>query len=369
MQKFSNECDYLIHLLRCTVQGLQPRELPQGLDFERVYEWGVYHHVANLAFYSVQKLNVKPEVSLYIKWQQCRDQAIVLDITQSYAAQEAREAFREGGVATVEIQGTKIKPLYPRPEWRTMSDIDFIVRPADMPKAKLILEKLGYSCHEAHRVEIHGHRLPNINIELHPEFFWEESEYRQVLHSPFETVGQDGQCDLNTVYLYNILHIAKHYFGGGCGIRRVLDVYYLNRKYGQIIDRKWIQNALERVNAAEFAASLSNLAEVWFGNAEQELPENEMASYIVNSGIHGHRPNELKHRLEKTFDSTVRFARTKYLLRRFLGVGGEMRKKYPLLRRYPILYPFCWLHRSFRALQPERRKRIRKEFKAVVKTK
>ena len=93
MQRFLDECDYLIHLVRCTIHDLQPMELPDGMDFEYVYEWGVFHHIANIAFYSVEKLIQKPEEALYLKWQTCRDQAIIRDITQNFVAQEIRQFF------------------------------------------------------------------------------------------------------------------------------------------------------------------------------------------------------------------------------------------------------------------------------------
>jgi hypothetical protein len=282
---------------------------------------------------------------------------------------ELREALRDAGVRTLEVQGTKIKPLYPQPEWRTMSDVDFIIDGGNLLKATKVLEDLGYQCQIVHQTEVNAHRPPNINIELHTEYFRENSEYRKVIHSPFDAVGEDGQCDLNTFYLYNILHIAKHYFKGGCGIRRVLDVYYLNKHYAQTIDRTVIRHTLERVNAADFAAELGALANAWFAEEEQALPRSKMGSYIINSGLHGSYPNELKHRLEKNVDHTSRFAKQKYFLRRFFGTGGELRKKFPILERHKILYPFCWFYRSFRALQPQRMKRIRKEIRAVWNTK
>lgn len=367
MQMFLDECEYLIHLVRCTIHDLQPQELPEGLDFERVYGWGVYHHVANIAFYSVEKLALKPEAQLYGKWQACRDRAIVLDINQSYGAQQVREAFAKGGVRYLEVQGTKVKPFYPQPSWRTMSDIDFIVEPQKLSEAAHILETLGYRCREERPGEVFAHYPPSINIELHTEYFMENYEYRKILHSPFGSVDENGQCGPETLYLYNIAHIAKHYFKGGCGIRRVLDVYFLNEKLGAVIDRSQIRRALEPVNGAQFYDELQSLADAWFSKEGQSFPRTEMAAYIVNSGLHGNRPNELKHQLEKTFDNTLRFAKLRYFLRRFWGSGGQLRKKYPILERHKILYPLCWLHRSFRALQPQRFKRIRKEAEAVLK--
>ena len=365
MGKFLDECDYLIHLVRCAIHDLQPRELPDGLSFERVYEWGVNHHVANIALYSVEKLANKPEAQLYSKWQRCWDQAVVREINQSHAAQELREALREGGVRWVEVQGTKLKPLYPQPDFRTMSDLDFIIDPENVPKIKEILEALGYEWEDVYDAEVNAHRFPNINVEMHTEYFLEDCEYRQVMAYPFTSVDEQGQCEINAFYLYNILHIAKHYFYSGCGIRRVLDAYYLNEAYGHILDGAYIQEVLERAKAARFAAEFCSLANAWFGKEEQELPRSKMATYILNSGLHGSGFNEQKNRLEKTIDTTVPFAKLKYLFGRFVGNGEDLRTRYPVLERHKILYPFCWLRRVLCALKPGQFRRIKREVKVV----
>ena len=366
MRKYLDECDYLIHLVRCTIHNLQPRELPDGLNFERVYEWGLYHHVANIAFYSVEKLKNKPEAELYGKWQVCRDQAVVRDITQGYAAMELREALQGAGIRVMEVQGTKIKPLYSQPEWRTMSDIDFIIDRENISKASAILERLGYECQNIDQTDVNAYRPPNINIELHTEYFSETSEYRRVLRSPFASSDENGHCEPNAFYLYSILHIAKHYFCAGCGIRRVLDVYYLNKNYATIINQDHIQNALKCVNAAEFANEMGKLANTWFGKEEAAFPRSRMATHIINAGLHGNWLNERQSRLEEKIDKSVRFPKLKYFLRRFLGTGGVLRKRYPVLERHPILYPICWFRRAVGALRPGSVKRVRREVKLVA---
>ncbi len=362
---FLDECDYLIHLIRCAIHGLQPRELPEELDFKWVYECGAFHQVANIAFYSVEKLAKKPDEALYRKWEACRDKAVVRHINQSYAAQEIRSSFQDAGIRWLEVQGTKIKPLYPQPEWRTMSDIDFLIDQENLPKAAQILQNLGYQWTEKPGVEVDGFRSPNINVEIHSQYFPKKNVYHDLLEPPFASVEKTGQYALNEFYLYNILHIAKHYFGDGCGIRRVLDVYYLNRNYGQIIDRAYIQSILERGKADDFAAEISGLADIWFGEREQSVPRSEMARSILGAGLHGNRTTQMKNHVKQTLTHPTRFTKFKYLVGRILGTGGKLQRTYPILKRYPILTPFCWLHRAIRALRPKGLQQISKELKAV----
>jgi hypothetical protein len=369
MREFLDEYDYLIHLVKCAIHSLQPQELPENFDFERVYEHGVYHHVANIAFYSVEKLGKQPEKSLYAKWEACRDQAFIRDINQSYAAEEIRTALQNADIRLLEVQGTKIKPLYPQPEYRTMSDIDFIIDLHNLEKARVILQELGYTCRDNGDTEVDAFRPPNINIELHTEYFPEQTKYYTVMRPPFASVEETGEYDINEFYIYNMLHIAKHYNCGGCGIRRILDIYFLTRNFDGIINKAYVEATLKTAEDAELVAKLKNLANAWFGEGELEARRSETESYIMDSGLHGTKKNELSTRLERMYGSTSLTTKVKYFLQRLLGTKEKLYDRYPILNRYKILYPFCWLHRAFSALGPTKLKRLKREVKAVATSK
>lgn len=367
MSVFLDEWDYLIHLVQCALHNKQPRELPGELSFQAVYDYGVYHHVANIAFESLQRLTKKPEGELYEAWQACRDRAIIREFNQSFARDEIVESLRQEGIRSLEVQGTRIRELYPCPQWRTMSDLDFIVDLENLPRARTLLESLGYQCRLNHGVEVEGFRSPNIHVELHTRYFPESSEYFGVMRPPFSSVEEGGEYDVRELYLYNILHIAKHYFYGGCGIRRVLDVYYLNQKYHGLLGCEYVQTVLKKAKAAEFAGELSALAEVWFGDGEPKGTRTDMERYLFRSGLHGIRENELQNRLKTASADGGRLFRLRYFLRRLTGTKEIMYDKYPVLKRWKVLYPFCWLHRAACAVRPGKWKHIRKEVNTLVK--
>ena len=362
MREFLDECDYLIHLVRCAIHKEQPQELPDTFDFERVYRFGVHHQVANIAFYSVEKLKNKPCGALYAKWQAHRNQAVILHLNQNHAAQEIRNSFQAADIPLVEVQGTRIKPIYPHPEYRTMSDIDFIAEQKNLSKAKGLLQNLGYQCEEIAGVEVNAFRAPNIHVELHTDYFPEDSPYAGIMDDPFLNTGVDG------LYVYNILHIAKHYFWKGCGIRRVLDAYFLNQRYGNEINKKYVKSVFKAAGVLEFVAELSALANNWFGQ-EGKPVRSDMAIYILNSGLHGTAGNRLDNRLKKLQNDSGCFYKLRYFLGRIRGTKGTLYHTYPILKRHKILYPFCWLHRVFRALRPNKMKRLTKEVKTVMKKK
>lgn len=366
MRVFLDECDYLIHLIKCAIHNEQPQELPEGLNFEMVYNCGAYHQVANIAFSSVSKLVNKPEQSLYQKWKACRDKAVIVHFNQIHARNEIVSGFEQMGIRFLEVQGTKIKGLYPQPEWRTMSDIDFIIDFDNLLKGQDILQSLGYECKVINGVEVNGFRAPNIHVEIHTEYFPRNAEYHTTMRPPFSSVEDAGEYSLSEFYLYNMLHIAKHYFASGCGIRRILDAYYLNLNYGEVIDKDYVQSVLEKTNAGGFLNELGTLADRWFGREDRPGNRSDMERYILGSGLHGTRANTLNNRMRSAREKHGRFYRMKHIFSRTLGTPEGLRKRYPVLNRWKILYPFCWLLRLFSGLLPRKRKRFRKEMRALA---
>lgn len=357
-----DEYDYLIHLIRCAIQDQTPSELPDGALFDSVFDAAVIHELANMAYYSVEKLTVKPADGLLRKWEGKRNSAIVRDMNQSFAYSELMEKFRETGIRSIEVQGTKLKPLYPRRDMRTMSDIDFIIEPENLPAAEDILISLGYKIRNTRGVEVDGFRKPNIIIEVHTEFFPSESDYHDKFTDPFAGVtGEPGDpCEVSDeiFYLYNVLHIAKHYFREGCGIRRILDLYYLNHRYAEVSGSGAVRETVSRIGIDSFLADASELAECWFGETPRDPDPrlDEMIGIIKRAGVHGTASQRLTNKFAREKSEGVRNIKMRYVFSRLFPEKWVMLANYPVLKKYPVLTPFCWLHRSFKAITKNRGK-------------
>lgn len=368
MCDFLDEFDYLIHLIKSAIHNEQPREIPDGLRFDMVYRYGVYHHVANIAFYSVVKLEKKPDLELYREWEECCNRAVVRDFTQSFARDEIVAEFEQADIRYLEPQGTHIKKLYPQPEYRTMSDLDFMIDPENLSKARDVLEHLGYECKEMNDVDVNGFRPPNINVEVHTSYFPRNSEFYDVMRLPFSTVEETGEYNVNELYIYNLLHIAKHYNAGGFGIRRVLDVYYLNLHYGKILDWQYVVSVFKSAKVENFVKELTSLASQWFADGEGNAERSELAVFVLGSGLHGTWRNFLSRQLKASHHEDGSFFKVKYFFRRLIGTKENMYITYPVLKRWKVLYPFCWIHRVFSVIKPSKRKRISLELKTMIST-
>ena len=244
-----------------------------------------------------------------------------------------------------------LKKLYPRTEYRTMSDLDFIVEKSRLQECGEILSSLGYCCKAQGDYEIDGVRSPRICVELHTGYFTTDIDFYDTMGQPFGA-DETEQDRLNELYLYNVLHVAKHYFAGGCGIRRVLDMYFIEHNYGERICREYVDTLLERAGMLSFAQELVLLAQEWFGNSTKAECAGNLERYILGAGLHGNRENFINSRMRKIRDNRKISVGTKlkYLVSRLFPGDRVMLKYYPVLKKWRLLYPYFWIHRITRMI-------------------
>ena len=368
---FRTECEYLVHLLRCAIHDQKPEELPEGLSFQNVFRYGLAHDVANLAFYALEKLEHLPEKELFDRWRLRRDLAISRDLNQQFAREEIVQELKGRGIPFLEVQGTVLKKLYPRSEYRTMSDIDLIVKPEHLLQCGEVLGKLGYRWKNTFGIEIDGERAPNILVEIHTVFFSERNVYGGIMKPPFSIEEPTPKDVEEELYLYSILHVAKHYFSSGCGIRRVLDMYLINRAYGECADSPYIKSALEKAKLTEFASDMFRLAESWFSPSGDPNFQEPMAMKLLHSAVHGTTKQMVASDLNKLSDSSEYTVglKLKYLLLRVFPGDNIMLLHYPFLAKYRFLYPIFWVHRILKMLFSEGLKRSFRTLRQVIRAK
>lgn len=374
MEKFVNEYEYLIHLIKCAIHNRQPEEKPKTLSFEKVLEYGKIHEVANIAFVSVQKLKIKPKESIYKAWKTYYVFSIQRHANQMKARDRIVFALNEAGIRNVEMQGSVIKTLYPEPFWRMMSDIDFIINKENLEKAEIIMKKLGYQTKKVSDFEIDAFGPNKIAVELHTDFFPPTSTYYNAIPNVFEKSVLTGngltyKADTTVFYLYNLLHCMKHYLQKGAGIRRVLDMYILHQNITHI-NFTYVNDVLLQYNLKKDVEEIMELAMVWFGNATSKNDLSEIMQRVYLSGNHGtvqmHLNNEYR---QKRIANKILFKCYKVITllfpRKEIIYAG-----YPICQKYHFPIILGWLYRGgYIVFHGEKRKNALKLLKEIRKTK
>lgn len=365
----SNDFGYLVHLLKCALNGSRPNEKPDNVSFENVFNGAIKHDVANLAFYAVEKLENKPEYDLYDNWRQVRELAVIRDIYQGFAYDELCAELQKAGIRRLEIQGTVVKRYYPQPDMRTMSDIDFVVDKENLAKIKPILEKLGYES-DCHIEEIDAHKEPKINLEFHAKVF-DTKPFTDCFANAFENAkSKDGTAyyfSNSDFYVYNMFHLLKHlFYVNGCGIRRFCDIYLLNKALKGSLDREYIHSMYEKYGVSDKAEAVERLADALFGDSVFTDDLQAMYDELMNSAVHGTTVVRAKNDLNNIIKDGKRFAKLRYWLNRVFPPYEKMVWTYPQLKNKKALTPIYYLRRIFRIVFKERH-RIKRACSAIKK--
>ena len=344
MTDFKNEFEYLLHLLRSVLAEAQPQEKPEALSFDKLFALAREHSVANMAFYAVEKLSVQPAEPLLSEWRQLRDKAIVKDITQLTELELIGEAMSAGGVRFLPLKGSVLKGYYPQSDMRTMSDIDMLIDEENAEKVKEIMLSLGYSCeHFGYDVHDIYFKKPVMNVEIHRALFGEEGqEFREIFKDPMSmcepTDSAEHHFTDESFFAYIIAHAAKHYNEGGTGIRSFMDIWvYLNAK-GADIDLERVCTMLESSGYSGLARDFVQLSRIWFGGGESSEKYDKMTSYILSCGTYGTIQNSVENKVRAN-------GKLHYMFRLIFPTFEHMKQHYPVLKKAPVLLPFCWLQR------------------------
>ena len=337
---------YLVQLLKSVLEEATPPALPAGVCFEAVYDLGEKHHVANMAFYAIEKLETKPEPVLYKNWQETRDKAILRDILQLTERERLLVALTQHQIKVLPVKGYSLKCLYPQTDMRMMSDLDILVD--DAPACKSVMEGLGDISKSYDRGNHDTYyKKPVMNVEIHRSLLAPRSSfypyYKDVWDQAMVQVGEQGiyTLTLEDAYVYQVVHTYKHYNKGGSGIRSVLDLYLAQKAYAQEMDWQRVEALLVERDIVGFYKDYLKLARGWFDEGITPDEVQDMASYTLTSGVYGTFSQSVVNQIrEESHTTTNRTqAKYKYLIKRLFMPLDLMVNLYPILRRYPILLP------------------------------
>lgn len=337
-----SEAAYLLSLLRAALNHEAPEEKPEGVEFERVFRLAEFHDVANTAFYAVEKLKSPPDEALMKQWGEARDRAIVKDLIQQEEFAAISEEFENAGIRHVPLKGLLLKHDYPQSDFRLMTDLDILIDGGERKNAEKIMLALGYRREESDNVEDTYYKEPVMNVELHYSLMLSgfSEEYQRLFDAPWEyctqSTGAQKRFREDYFFAYVLAHAMKHYENSGTGIRSFMDFYIYEQKNPEAA-----ADAVElfrEPRIKKLAGDCVKLSKIWFSGAEDDGSLAEMEDFVLSSGTYGSFVNGTEYRIK----NSGKAAYLRYLLFPPLEM---MKNYYPVLRKTPVLLPFCWIAR------------------------
>ncbi len=277
--------------------------------------------------------------------------AVYAQEKQDKSFNELCDMFEEKGIEYIPLKGAEIRKLYPQSWMRTSCDVDILVKEKDLKKASdAILNSNGYSkkgesnhdivfvSSNGTLIELHYKLLGNKKSPLHSKVLndvWKSAK-------PCEGFKYRYNLSNDIFYYYHILHMAKHFRIGGCGLRPFIDLMLIDNKYGG--DTAEIIKTLQKGKLLDFAENARKLSRVWFGDELHDETTLQMEKFILEGGTFG----SVKTR---TASANLRTGgKIRYMLSRLFVSYRYLKRDYPVLEKYPILTPWYELCRIFSLL-------------------
>lgn len=257
---------------------------------------------------------------------------------------EVSSAFDSESIQYIPLKGMVIRDCYPQPWMRTSRDIDILVRKEDLNSAvNLICEKCKCTVFNSGEHDVTLKSADGIFVEIHFSLLGNKKSplYSEILEKVWETAKHIEGCryslDEKTAYYYHILHMAKHFRIGGCGLRPFLDLWLIDKQ--RLFADNEVLPLLEKSNLLLFYNNAEKLSKVWFDSESHDETTLAMQEFIIEGGSFGSAKTRIASQQHNSG------GKLQYIISRLFIPTKELKTEYPVLRKCIVLLPFFIIYR------------------------
>lgn len=315
-------------------------------DFEKLYRLAEAHKVTALAGLGIVNNETASEKARAVFSKQVFRTA-ARHAAQQRETEELSALFSLNGIAHCFLKGTKISRYYDIPDSRFMLDLDIFIDESGFDKACALVEERGYELFQADDKDSEYVKKPFLQIELHRKLKYDYDTGSAYFENAAERLVPSGDGTALSMtkedfYVYILSHTAHHFEVAGTGLRSLTDHYYLRKKLLPECDGALLDEKLASAGLKAFAKTLDDLCDYWFCGGEATDFIKQTADYIILSGVYGSTSNNYINGVIKRGLSENSGA---YFLSRLFPPFADMKIRYPVLKKLPVLLPILWIAR------------------------
>ena len=347
MEKQNNSINNLIKIIQNVFLG-EKNELTD-LDIDKICKLARFHSIEYIVYQGLKDLgiNVDEEFEKIAKTNAYKT------IVQELELKIIEKEFSKEEICFLPLKGAVLKNLYPKPEYRNMSDIDILVKEDDSKKAGDVLKKIGYTADTQNWVHNTYNKKPFMHVEIHRALFSEtinNADYYDDLWDSPRVYHDDNDkyhyyLKDEDFYIYMVFHAYKHFLTGGTGLRTIIDEYiYLNDK--KALDFTYINQELEIIGLLTFNNILKDCVDYIFYRVEKSNKNDviDFIDFVIDSGVYGTSLNSV------TSGVIENGTKNKFIFRRLFPTFKDMKLRYPILGKAAILLPWFYFTRLLKGL-------------------
>lgn len=372
----------LLAVLKTALDSNTPLPEPDCCDWEEVFTEAKHQAVSLLFYDTVAPLLPHMPQELRSKIEHTGMQVVMSNLNVGNAQSRLTKLLNEQQIPHLILKGEGSAFYYPKPQMRTLGDVDFIVSPEAFDALHEQFCQLGYRYDKSqkdHHIAYHG---PGGVLEMH----------RELPGLPYGTPGEILQEHLKDLFSHTrtlnigsgdfsapepalhglilLLHTQHHLLSEGLGLRHLMDwCCYVNYTQSEDFWNDSLLPLLKKIGLYRFAAVLTGTCALAFSSPRphwvdaqkslcQELLEDILSGgnfgrkdatrqasglMVSNAGKDGTRRSKLYY-LWKTFHTSVR-------------------EHYPICKKcgifYLVFYPLRGIRYLFRMLTGKRESLIK----------
>ena len=341
----------------------EPAALPEGFSLASALDPIRRHQIAGLAYEGAVVCGIDPKEEAMQKLRRAYYANMLRSEKQLQALSKIFDAFQSNGIDHLPLKGCVLKALYPQPGMRPMGDADVLIRMEQYDRVRPIMQGLGF----AEKIS-NGYELvwtsPELYLELHKTLMPSKSSdfFRY-----FENAWQRATAETGSRYrlspednfVFLFVHYAKHYRGGGIGLRQLTDLWVYQRANPNL-DMGYVRKEMAALKLEKFFDNTEDMLKNWFENGLETDVTAFMSSFIWKSGSWGDRKS---HAVwdgivsEKNAGSRLG-GKIRDVIKALFPPAKILRIRYPIVGKAPWLTPVFWPVRWVSALL-FRRKNVR----------
>ena len=374
---------YFFVLLRSFLKETTPPKARE-VEWEKIYKLARIHFVSGAVCVAIQKLNKenKPEEAILKKFNAAFVEACIRHEKQKKMYGEITEKLAEKKIKHIFFKGAIVKEYYPVKEMRILGDIDLLLHKQNQKAVKEALVEIGYkNISSSKSRNCWVYEKNGLSIDVHDTLMYREinkkADYIYYFEKAWENAapinkGYNYELNIEFHLLYILTHMAKHFYGYGCGVRMFLDIAVIIDKFKEEIDFTYVWSELKKIKLDIFSKNIFSLCKRYFDVDISKAEKDEIfemddetfeliSKYIVEGGTFGFNTRNIaSSRIRKEYEKTSnrKLARIKALFGTIFLEYKSMKEQFPVLENFPFLLPCFWVVRGVLCITTRRQKTV-----------
>ena len=186
---------YLIELIRSVLEERKPQPKPEQISMKCLFLTAKKHNLACMAYDAAKQIAGKEDKEVMETWQTASRSCEIMNVVQKNEGKKLLVKLTDEQIRVLPMKGWIMKQFYPKPEYRQMGDLDFLIDSENRKPVREIMTDLGYGfvkneCEDTvdvyqknpwMHVEIHNRMIPYKNKKRY-ENIWERCEQKDDLY-------------------------------------------------------------------------------------------------------------------------------------------------------------------------------------------